>query len=43
MLITPAWILKGSSPTSFNNRKHNKGWVKIPIPKHLEDKEHETG
>ena len=29
------------TPATFNNRKHFKEWVRIPIPKEIEDKEHD--
>ena len=32
---------KNATPTTFNNRKHLKEWVKIPIPKQIEDEEHD--
>ena len=30
---------KNSTPATFNNCKHLKGWAKIPIPKQIEDEE----
>ena len=32
---------KKAAPTTFNNRKQLKGWAKIPIPKQIEDEEHD--
>ena len=27
---------KKAAPTTFDNRKHLNGWVKIPVPKQIE-------
>ena len=32
-------IQRTQLPTTFNNRKHLKGWVNIPIPKQIGDDE----
>ena len=32
---------KKVTPTTFSNRKHLKGWAKIPIPKQIEDEKHD--
>ena len=34
-------LSKKAVPTTVNNRKHLKGWGKIPIPKQIEDEEHD--
>ena len=34
-------VQRKQPPTTFNNWKHLKGCAKIPIPKQIEDEEHD--